>query len=394
MRDNKLGRKAAMKAALGGFGLSALSLAQAPVSHGASQQLLQFGLGTLPFLTRWETRSVSPENPHGDKGGGGRAIPNPRDPDLPYSEAAVDLGRGWKVRPFVKPKAGQTLTIMDVAGPGLIQHIWLATETNWIGNGRASVLRFYWDDEQEPSIEVPLTDFFAVGHELFAPVNSLAVVVNPTAALNCYWPMPFRERARITFTNESDKDLALLAYQITYVKCDLPQNTGYLHAQWRRSTTSRTRPEHVIIDAVKGQGRYAGTFIAWTQLSDGWFGEGEIKFYLDGDKDFPTICGTGTEDYFGGAYGFPATFNGPYSGCTLRRTGNEGPPKWSLYRWHIMDPICFQQELRVTIQALGWWPNRRYQPLADDIASVAYWYQLEPHSPFPTFPPLAKRWPR
>jgi hypothetical protein len=283
---------------------------------------------------------------------------------------------------------------MDVKGPGAIQHIWMATESSWLGNGRACVLRFYWDGEPTPSIEVPLTDFFAVGHDLFAPVNSLAVVVNPTSALNCYWPMPFRKSARITLSNESEKDLSLLAYQITYGIGDVPSDAAYLHAQWRRSVTERGHPEHVIIDGVRGQGRYAGTFLAWTQLSDGWFGEGEVKFYLDGDRDFPTICGTGTEDYFGGSYGFPAPFNSPYSGCPLRHHSEQGPPKWSLYRWHIMDPVCFRKDLKVSIQALGWWPDRTYQPLADDIASVAYWYQREPHAAFPAFPALPQRWPR
>jgi len=158
--------------------------------------------------------------------------------------------------------------------------------------------------------------------------------------------------------------------------------------------TDRRAPEHVLLDGVRGQGRFAGTFIAWSQLSDGWFGEGEIKFFLDGDREYPTICGTGTEDYFGASYGFPASFTGPYTGCTLKRPPQDGPPKWSLYRWHIMDPVCFRQDLRVSIQALGWWPNGRYQPLADDIASVAYWYQREPHSTFPALPPLGERWPR
>lgn len=353
-----------------------------------------YNLSSLPFLDGARTRSISAENPAGAKGRGGMAVPDPADPDLPHSGAAVDLGQGWKVRPFLKPLAGETVTLMDVDGPGIIQHIWMATTTNWAGNGRACVLRVYWDDEETPSIEVPMTDFFAVGHDLFAPVNSLAVVVNPASALNCYWPMPFRAHCCITFTNEGPTDLPLLAYQITYAETEVADTAGYLHAQWRRAVTDRDRPDYTIVDGVRGQGRYAGTFLAWTQLSDGWFGEGEIKFYLDGDTDFPTICGTGTEDYFCGSYGFPEVYTTAYVGNTLRHPGAGGPPKWSLYRWHIADPICFQEDLRVTIQALGWWPNARYQPLADDIASVAYWYQREPHAPFPAFPALPCRWPR
>lgn len=351
-------------------------------------------LGSLPVLTpHANNRMVSPENPTGEKGQGARAIPNPSDPDLAFSNAAADLGQGWKVRPFVKVKPHSTITIMDVNGPGIVQHIWMATSTDFRGNGRASVLRFYWDGEQAPSIEVPLTDFFAIGHDQFARVNSAAVVVVPTSSMNCYWPMPFRKKARITFTNDSDKELGLLTYQIDYVETPVPEDAGYFHAQWRRSVTDRTHPDYTILEA-KGEGRYVGTFLAWTQLSDGWFGEGEVKFYLDGDTKFPTLAGTGTEDYFGGDYGFPETYTTPYVGCTLDHKGKEGPPKWSLYRWHIMDPISFHKELRMTIQALGWWPNGRYQPLADDVASVAYWYQTEPHMAFPPFPALPQRWPR
>jgi len=332
------------------------------------------------------------------------AVPDLSDPALPFAAAARELGRGWKVSPFIKPKAGETATIMDVDGPGVIQHIWIVSERDFKGNGRAGVLRFYWDGEETPSVEVPLTDFFAIGHERFAPVNSLAVVANHKSALNCYWPMPFRRHCRITFTNENYCDMSLFTYQITYALTDVPQDAGYFHAQWRRAVTDRANPDYVILDGVRGRGRYVGTFLAWTQLSDGWSGEGEMKFYMDGDRDFPTICGTGTEDYFGASYGFPRLYSGPYAGCTLApfqpAQGEDltfsGPPKWSLYRWHIMDPVCFEKDLRVTIQALGWWMDKsnRYQPLADDIASTAYWYQTEPHAAFPALPKQMQRIPR
>lgn len=391
----KVTRNQFLGSALGALALPLGKAARAyPAAQAAPFSGMGAGLGSLPFMTQAETRSVCPENPTGEKGKGGMAIPNPADPDLPFSKAASDLGQGWKVRPFIKPKPGETVTIMDVEGPGVIQHIWMATEENWSGNGRACILRVYWDEEPTPSIEVPMTDFFAVGHDVFARVNSLAVVVNPTSALNCYWPMPFRKHAKITFTNESEKDLTLMTYQITYAVTETPANTGYLHAQWRRSTTSRSFPMHTILEGVRGQGRYVGTFLAWAQLSDGWFGEGEMKFFIDGDTKFPTINGTGTEDYFCGSYGFPEIYTTPYTGCTLRHANENGPTKWSLYRWHIMDPIVFDRDLRVAIQALGWWPNGKYQPLADDISSVAYWYQMEPHAAFPKLPPLGERWPR
>jgi len=348
----------------------------------------ELGMGTLPLLTQARTRSISAENPTGEKGKGGMAIPNPADPKPAASaRAADDLGQGWKVRPFLRVNAGQTVTLMDVDGPGVIQHIWMVE-----GLSRAHVLRFYWDREPTPSIEVPAPDFFAVGHEKFARVNSQAVVVNPRNAMNCYWPMPFRKHAKITFTNEAAEDLVLLAFQIDYAETRVPANAGYLHAQWRRGNSSEQNP-YVILDGVRSKGRYVGTFLAWTQLSKGWFGEGEIKFYMDGDTDFPTICGTGTEDYFCGSYGFPESYSTAYTGTVLPANENEAPSTWSLYRWHILDPICYEKDLRVTIQALGWGPDGKYKKLSDDISSTAYWYQTEPHASFPALPGLEQRRP-
>jgi hypothetical protein len=275
---------------------------------------------------------------------------------------------------------------MDVAGSGIIQHIWLVEGLN-----RGLVIRFYWDGEETPSVEAPASDFFAVGHGRFAPVNSLPVVVNPANALNCFWPMPFRTRARITLSNETAQDVQLVAYQITYVETEIPAEAGTFHAQYRRAPTAGVNP-YTILDGVKGRGRYVGTFLAWTQMEKGWFGEGEIKFYMDGDDSFPTICGTGTEDYFLGSYGFPKPYTTAYAGTVLPASDGAEPPNlWSLYRWHIQDPINFEQDLRVTIQALGWGPDGKYKKLADDIASVAYWYQAEPHAPFPKLPVLAER---
>lgn len=366
-----------------------MARAQAQV-ESASYNLFG-GLNALPFLTDARTRSISAENPSGEKGKGGMAVPDPSEPKpAAGARAADDLGQGWKVRPFLRVNAGETATLMDVHGPGLIQHIWMAAET-W---NRAQIIRFYWDGEATPSIEVPAPDFFAVGHEKIARVNSLAVVVNPQNAFNCYWPMPFRKQAKVTFTNESDKDLTLLAYQITYAETSIPDNAAYFHAQWRRGRTDIVNP-YVILDGVWGKGRYVGTFLAWTQFEKGWFGEGEIKFYMDGDGEFPTICGTGTEDYFCGSFGFAETYTTAYVGTTLPSNDSAEPPSfWSLYRWHIQDPICYDRDLRVTIQALGWGTDGKYKKLRDDIASVAYWYQAEPHAPFPALPPAADRAPK
>lgn len=354
------------------------------------QPATQSGLSGLALLDNTQTRSISAENMTGEKGKGGMAIPNPSELKPAASARAADsLGQGWKVKPFLRVNAGQTVTLMDVDGPGEIQHIWMVE-----GLSRNNILRFYWDDETTPSVEVPAPDFFAVGNEQFARVNSQVVTVNPRNALNCFWPMPFRKHARVTFTNEGDKDLHLLAFQITYALKPIAKNTGYFHAQWRRANTSMENP-YVILDKVKGQGRYVGTFLAWTQMtSKGWFGEGEVKFFMDGDKEFPTICGTGTEDYFLGSYGFNESYTTAFAGTTIASsTEDELPIYWSLYRWHLNDPICFKEDLRVTIQSLGWGSDGKYRLLDDDIASVAYWYQTEPHNPFPELLPVEKRKP-
>lgn len=355
-------------------------------------QGLNFGLGGLPLITDAKTRSISAENPTGEKGKG--AMVKPGDPNQRNWSATAHLGKGWKTRPFLFPKAGETVTLMDVAGPGVIQHIWIVPG-ELPTHGRSCILRFYWDNETTPSIETPVADFFAVGHGKFAPVTSLPEAVNAASALNCFWPMPFRKHAKITFTNESKADIGILAYQITYAETPVPENSGYFHAQWRRATTEKQNP-YVILDGVKGRGQYVGTFLAWKQSTTGWFGEGEIKFYIDGDREYPTICGTGTEDYFLSSYGFPKVFSSPFVGVTLKDGCSANDPngvagtKWSLYRWHVMDPIRFGEDLKVTIQAIGWGPGG-IQKRNEDIASVAYWYQAEPHAAFPKLPPVEDR---
>ncbi len=382
---------------LGGW-IAALSVLTASLAFSQSGGASDTGLGSLANLNPdSQSRMISPENPTGEKGKGAMAVPNPADPDLAFSAAASDLGQGWKVRPFIKVQPHSTVTIMDVDGPGTIEHIWMATMPDFFANGRATVLRFYWDGEDTPSVEVPMTDFFAIGNDRFAPVNSLPVIDVPAAAMNCYWPMPFRKHAHITVTNDADKVLPLLTYQIDYRLGSVPAEAAYFHAQWRRATVNPADSVYTILDGVQGAGRYVGTFLAWAQSSTGWFGEGEVKFYIDGDSKFPTLAGTGTEDYFGADYGFPALYSTAYIGNVLdpkSTNPNGGPPLHSLYRWHIMDPISFHQDLKVTIQDLGWYPDGKYQPEGDNIASVAYWYQKEPHAPFPPFPPLSKRWPQ
>jgi len=350
-----------------------------------SLDMLHLGLVSLPLLSEAETRSISAENPTGEKGGGARAIPDARN-------AAARLGPGWKVRPCIRLEAGATTALAEVEGPGVIQHIWITSRPEAY---RDVVLRAYWDDEPTPSIEVPLGDFFCIGHGLRYNVSSLPVAVNPSGGFNSYWPMPFRRRARVTVENQRPEPIDDFFYQITYSLTEIPDRVAALHAQWRRSLTRRERPEHFILDGVRGQGHYVGTFLAWTQLSNGWWGEGEIKVYLDGDGEHPTICGTGTEDYVGGAWGFGGeTFSTLFLGYPLRRVEAGKVPRHALYRWHLLDPIRFKRDIKVTVQALGCWPDDTYQPLTDDIASTAYWYQGEPHAAFPVLPPPHERWSR
>jgi D-arabinan exo alpha-(1,3)/(1,5)-arabinofuranosidase (non-reducing end) len=361
-------------------------------------------LESLPYATGNETRQISAENPSGEKGGACRETPDPSNPDLFHSKFAVDLGRGWKVRPFIRLGAGTTVTLADVDGPGCINHFFITSD---LPNYSELVLRLYWDHEELPSVESPLGAFFAMGHDS-APhtVESMPVTVVNFRGCNSYWQMPFRKHARITLTNEGPKDAEIVAYKILYKLLDVSQDAAYFHAQYRRAVTSRERPEHVILDGVQGKGAYVGTYLAWNSLASGWWGEGEVKFYLDGDIEFPSMADNGTEDYFGGAWGFlpvspgqpgdvEQVFSTNFLGMPLAKTTNiSGPRKYSLYRWHIMDSIGFKSDIKVTVQALGWWPNAKYQPLADDIASVAYWYQSEPHASFPRLLPVEGRWDR
>jgi hypothetical protein len=368
--------------------LSALLLTGAAALGAAQERAfdgLAVDLGNLYRLSSARTRSISPENFTGAKGEGGMAT------EGTGKEAARDLGQKWKVSPSVKVAAGQTFTLADIVGPGAIQHIWMTPTGNW----RFSILRFYWDGETSPSVEVPVGDFFASGAGRYAQISSLAVAVNPGSAFNCYWPMPFRRSARVTLEN-LDREPMTLYYQLTYALGDVPDDAAYFHAQFRRSNPLPYKQDHVLLDGVRGRGHYVGTHILWGVNSTGWWGEGEIKFFLDGDGEFPTIAGTGTEDYFGGSYNFEnrqtrqyQEFTTPYSGLPLvvRPDGvYQSQQQFSLYRWHVTDPIRFERDLKVTIQALGWRAGGRYRPLQDDISSVAYWYQAEPHAPLGTLP--------
>ncbi len=343
------------------------------------------GVGDLHRLSKAKTRSISPENFTGEKGKGGMAT------EGTGKNAARDLGQGWKVSPSVRIEPGQVFELARIDGSGVIQHIWMTPTGNW----RYSILRFYWDGETTPSIEVPVGDFFASGWGKYAQINSLAVAVNPGSAFNSYWTMPFRKSARITMENIAPEAMTLY-YQVTYALTEVEPDAAYLHAQFRRTNPVPYKEVYTLLDGVKGHGHYVGTHMSWGVNNNGWWGEGEIKFFMDGDADFATIVGTGTEDYFCGSYNFEnretkqyQPFSTPYSGMPLviKPDGAyQSQQRFSLYRWHITDPIRFEQDLKVTIQALGWRSGGRYLPLQDDVSSVAFWYQTEPHAPFPTLP--------
>lgn len=352
-------------------------------------------LGVLSRLSSAESRSISPENFTGAKGAGGMATEGT---GAAYAEG---LGQGWKISPSIFVEVGQTVTLADIEGPGAIQQIWM---TLAFAKWRHTIIRIYWDDQENPSVECPAGDFFANGWEQYARVSSLAVCVNPGRAFNCYWEMPFRRRARVTLENIGAERLYVY-YQINYTLTDVPDDAAYFHAQFRRTNPLPYGEVYTILDGVTGAGHFVGTYMAWGVNNTGWWGEGEIKFYMDGDGQFPTICGTGTEDYFCGAYDFDPgimekdkygksfyeEFNSPYAGLpqVIRPDGvYKSQQRFGLYRWHIMDPVRFKADLKVTIQALGWrmGKKRRYLPLQDDIASVAFWYQTLPTAPFPDLP--------
>ncbi|MDR2631660.1 MAG: DUF2961 domain-containing protein [Spirochaetaceae bacterium] len=361
-------------------------------------------LGGLIREKHGRSRAINAENPRGEKGGGGIV--------------AGTLGSSRKGSPCIRGlESGKTYVLAEMDGPGIIQHIWI-TVTDRTDQDyyvlRDLVLRMYWDGEDNPSVEAPLGDFFCCGFARGCDVNSLPIVVNPKRAMNSYFPMPFRKKAKITIENQHAVLVPAFFYQVDYCLYDeLPSDTVYFHAQWRRERLTQKQKDYILVDGIKGKGHYVGTYFALTTLERYWWGEGEIKFYLDGDRDYPTICGTGTEDYFGGAWSFGAldahnrtierTYTTPFLGYVYYSHhdtevfnpyhNDDTMPQRGFYRWHIMDPILFTEDLRVTLQQIGVCHKGLFER-QDDAASVAYWYQTEPHNDFPAFPRVEDRWPR
>jgi lysophospholipase L1-like esterase len=361
------------------------------------------GLETLFLLSDAESRSISPENLSGGKGMGSRVELE----DGSAKVAAAKLGKGWKVNPYIIVQPGETLTMGEADGPGVIHHIWMT-----IGSTieyRDTILRMYWDGESTPSVESPVGDFFASGWGQGAEplIDSLPLVVNSRSGFNSFWQMPFRETFRITMENTGKRAFPVY-YQIDYSLVDVPANAAYFHAQFRTANPLAFKEPYTIIDGIKGRGHYVGTYLGHAAFSRGWWGEGEVKFYIDGDTDYPTINGTGEEDYFLGSYGYgkrrpdgtryEANYSSQYAGYYATRIhtieeylSDDAERRYGQYRWHIADPIRFDSDLKVTIQCLGWEyedgkPTGHYLPLQDHLASVAIWYQTEPHKPFPDLP--------
>ena len=338
---------------------------------------MNIDLSNINLRRNAESRSLSAENPTGEKGKGGMAETNGEGP-------ARELGRGWKVRPCITLKPGEVVSLMDHSGPGVIRHMWFTLSER---HYRDTILRIYWDGQKFPSVEVPLGDFLCNSWDARQNITALPINVNPTGGMNIYFPMSFKKHATITLENNSVTEDCRVFYTINYTLEEVSEDALYFHSSWRRVNPLLYGEDYVILDDVEGDGQYVGTFMAWQQNNAGWWGEGEIKMFIDGDKNFPTICGTGTEDYFGGAWGFGDDFSAPYLGFqqVVKKSGEPGA-RMTLYRFHIQDPIFFKSKLKVTMQALGWRSEGRYLPLQDDISSIAYWYQTLPHTSLSDLP--------
>lgn len=329
-------------------------------------------LTSLTKLLPLRSGSVSAENPTGGAGAGGRAT------EGTGADAARNLGQGWKVSPSIDLPGRSRTNLADLTGEGRITHIWLTCDRKY---WRRLVIRAYWDGDEEPAVEVPLGDFFCNGWGRFAQVSSVAIAANPHGGFNSYWPMPFATAARIEIENLVEDDVRLY-FQIDFEHGDGAFEGAYFHSQWRRSKPLALGAVHTLVD-VEGRGHYAGTYLCWGVNDNGWWGEGEVKFFLDDDEEFPSICGTGTEDYFGGAWNFDVPgrgyteFSTPFLGMpqVIRPDGlYSSQQRFGLYRWHLPDPVRFTSRLRATVQALGWRSDGTYRQLQDDIASTATFY--------------------
>jgi len=360
--------------------------------------LFTWALQAAPELydldTGLRSRSISEENRTGGVGMGGME--------------ASEIGPGRKGAPKFELKSGETYTLCDIEGSGTIRHIWMTARwenkrKSYSVIPRSFVIRAYWDGQEHPSIECPLADFMGLANGAITPYESVFHSIGKHAAFNFWIPMPFASRARITLTNETDFDCTTY-YQIDYTLGDKhPEDVGRLHTLFRRENPTTIKEDFVLLPKRTGKGRFLGAVIGVRTLHPGWWGEGEVKVFMDGDEEFPTICGTGAEDYAGLSYGMQPT---PYRfhGCNLNFFNDEtvealdlrkDPPEMvemrrgfiSMYRWHVPDPIYWEQECRVTIQQIGCCLYER----DDDWSTATFWYEPVPSAPLPPFPSVDER---
>ncbi len=365
------------------LGFASVGIAVATLGGGCSATPTTAPLDAGPRIGAAEIDTELPIIPDGVVG---RAIT--------WENRTGEVGAGGKMRDGRKGspcipliKNGQTATLMDVTGCGVVRHIWITIPDRSPQAMRNMILRMYWDNSLVPSVEVPLGDFFGVAHGQRRILTTAYVTQVLGRGFNCYFPMPFATRARITVENDmpQGKDMEMFFFQIDYeLRDSLPPGTGRFHAQFRRENPTVEKQDYVILDNVEGPGCFLGCVVGVRALGPHWWGEGEMKFYMDGDADYPTICGTGTEDYFEAAWGMEE-YQTPYAGCAMHMT-NEffKNPLVSLYRFHAKDPVYFRESLKATIQQIGW--HDGLVERSDDWCSVAYWYQLKPVKQMPPLP--------
>jgi hypothetical protein len=347
-------------------------------------------------LKSLQSRAASAENINAEVGSGGQS------------------NHGRKGSPCIWPfRKGEKHVLLDAKGPGMVRHIWCTIPPGNIEHMRNVIIRMYWDNQEQPSVEVPLGDFFGIAHGRQRNMNTEFVGMQAGKGFNCWIPMPFKTRAIITVENDSDTDVPMFFYQIDFTLNDeVDDDTGYFHAQFRRSNPCPIHEDYVLLDKIHGRGVYLGAILGVRSLyQDAWWGEGEFKFFIDGDKDFPTICGTGAEDYMGSAWGLEEIVT-PYQGAPL--VDNDSG-LYSIYRFHAKDPIYFQENLKITVQQIGYGSREKaekffgkefvayqaagtkeedetcYFDLSDDYCSTVFWYQSLPTTPFPTLPDRSKR---
>jgi hypothetical protein len=284
---------------------------------------------------------------------------------------------------------GATLTLAELAGPGVVTHIWCTISHSAPFYSRLLTLRIYWDGEEHPSVECPIGDFFGIGHGVDKPFTSIPIRVSSEGrARNCYWPMPFRKSAKITVTNESTERCKAFYFYVDWQKHkSLPADTAYFHAMYRQEYPCVMGRNYLLADIV-GRGHYVGTIQSVYSMSAGWYGEGDDFFFIDGETE-PRLRGTGTEDYFCDAWGFREQ-DGPFYGTPLWE-GYEAGARSTAYRFHLADPVVFHKSLRAEIEHKGSqkFPDGTSSGFIerDDLmSSVAFWYQLEPHKPWPALP--------